>query len=121
MLGGDDPIIAMIKSKKKAAHAGPPDQLKPIESDLFHAIFELCEQGVQVKILLVVVKALSLSPAFNAKSFTARCSTAKCFMHAHSFVYQMGMHESQHKPEEVEGGMKDCMHLYTPICQWQSS
>jgi len=48
-----------------------------------------------------------LSPEFNANSITARCSTAICFMHAHSFVYQTGMHELQCKPEEVEGGVKD--------------
>ena len=39
--GGNDPILAMIKSKKKASHAGPLGQLKSIEPDLLHAIFEL--------------------------------------------------------------------------------
>jgi hypothetical protein len=36
-----------------------------------------------VNTFLIAVKASSLSPAFNAKSFTAQCSTAKRFMHAH--------------------------------------
>jgi hypothetical protein len=83
--GGANPIIAMIKikSKKKAAHKGPLGQLKSIEPDLLRAIFELREQGVMVNTFLIAVKASSLSPAFNAKSFTARCSTAKRFMHAH--------------------------------------
>ena len=39
--GGADPIIAMIKSKKKAAHNGPLGQLKSIKLDLLRAIFEL--------------------------------------------------------------------------------
>ncbi len=85
--GGACPIMAMIKSKKKAAHAGPLGQLKSIEQDLLCTIFEYREQGIEVNTFLVVVKASSLSPEFNAKSFTARCSTAKCFMRAHSFVY----------------------------------
>ena len=46
--GGNDPIIAMIKSKKKASHAGPLGQLKSIESDLLRVIFEHREQGMKV-------------------------------------------------------------------------
>jgi hypothetical protein len=85
----------MIKSKKKASHAGPLGQLKSVEPNLLHAVLELREQGFQVNTFLVVVKASVsvLSPEFNAESFTAQCSTAICFMRAHSFVYQMGMHE----------------------------
>jgi hypothetical protein len=82
--GGDDPIIVLIESKKKASHAGVLDQFKSIKPDLLCTIFELREQRVQVNTFLVVVKASSLSSAFNPKSFTALCSTAKCFMRAHS-------------------------------------
>ena len=85
--GGACPIMAMIKSNKKAAHAGLLGQLKSIEQDLLCTIFEYREQGIEVNTFLVVVKASSLSPEFNGKSFTAWCSTAKRFMHAHSFVY----------------------------------
>jgi len=74
--GGACPIMAMIKSKKKAAHAGPLGQLKSIEQDLLSAIFEYHEQGVEVNSFLGIVKASSLSPEFNAKSFTAWCSTS---------------------------------------------
>ena len=74
--GGEDPIIAMIKSKKKASHAGPLGQLKSIEPDLLHAILELYEQEFQVNTFLVVVKASVFSPEFNVNSFTALCSTA---------------------------------------------
>ena len=81
------PIMAMIKSKKKAAHAGPLGQLKSIEQDLLRTIFEYHEQGIEVNTFLVVVQVSSLSSEFKAKSFTARCSSARRFMRALSFVY----------------------------------
>ena len=87
--------MAMIKSKKKAAHAGLLGQLKSIEQDLLSAIFEYREQGVEVNTFLGIVKASLLSPEFNAKSFTARCSTAKRFIRTHLFVNQMFTHEMQ--------------------------
>jgi hypothetical protein len=113
--GGACPIIAMIKSKKKAAHGGLLGQLKSIEQDLLRTLFELREQGVEVNTLLVVMKASSFSPEFKAKSFTACCSTVRRFMRAHSFVYRMGTHKTQHKPEEVEGEVKDYMRLIGPF------
>jgi hypothetical protein len=109
--GGDDPIIAMIKSKKKASHAGPLDQLKLIEPDLLRAIFEHREQGMKVDYILIVMKASTLSSAFNAKSLTARCSAVKRFLCAHSIVYRMGTHESQRKPEEIQEEATDYMRL----------
>ncbi len=36
-------------------------------------------------------------------------------MHAHSFVYRMGTHETQRKPEEVEGEAKDYKRLIRPF------
>jgi hypothetical protein len=105
----------MIKSKKKASHAGPLDQLKSIEPDLLRAIFEHREQGMKVDYFLIVMKASTLSSVFNEKSFTAQCSTANCFMCIHSFVYRMGTHESQHKPEEVQEEATDYMRLIRPF------
>jgi len=35
-----EPILVMIKSKRKAAHAGPLGQLKPLEQLLLGHIFE---------------------------------------------------------------------------------
>jgi hypothetical protein len=109
--GGDDPIIPLIKSKKKATHAGLLGQLKSIEANLLHAIFELREPGVMVSTFLISTKASLLSSAFNAKSFMARCSSARHLMHARLFVYPMDTHKLQCKPEEVEREAKDCMHL----------
>ena len=85
---GACPIMAMIMIKMKAAHAGPLGQLKSIKQDLLRTIFEYREQGVEVNTFLVVVQASSLSTEFEAKSFTARCSTANCckVLHACFFV-----------------------------------
>jgi hypothetical protein len=72
-----DPILVMLKSKRKAAHAGPLGQLKPLEQVLLRHIFEHREQGMSVHTFDLVVKASSLSPEFNAKHFVARCSAVK--------------------------------------------
>jgi hypothetical protein len=61
------------------------------------------------------VKASTLSLVFNAKSFTARCSTVKRFLHAHLFAYEMGMQESLRRPEEVKEETKDYMRLIRPF------
>jgi hypothetical protein len=106
-----DPILAMLKSKKKAASAGPLGQLKPLEQALLRHIFEHREQGMTVHTFDLVVKASSLSPEFNAKHFLARCSAVKRFMRAHSIVYRMGTHQTQRKPEEVATEALDYMNL----------
>jgi hypothetical protein len=67
----------MLKSKRKAAHAGPLGQLKPLEQVLLRYVFEHRKQGMTVHTFDLVVKASSLSPEFNVKHFVARCSTAK--------------------------------------------
>jgi len=106
-----EPIMAMIKSKRKAAHAGPLGQLKPLEQLLLRHIFEHREQGMSVHTLNLVVKAPSFSPEFNVKHFVARCSAVKRFMRAHSLVYCMGTHQTQRKPEEVAAEALDYMNL----------
>jgi hypothetical protein len=114
---GDDPFVALIRTSKnkKAAHAGPLGQLKGIKEPLLHHIFELCEQGVTVSTFQMVVRASQLCPTFGAKHFVARCSTAKRFACAHSFVYRMGTHLLQGKPDEVEAETKDYMRLICPF------
>jgi hypothetical protein len=106
-----DPILAMLKSKRKAAHTGPLGQLKPLEQVLLRYIFEHPEQGVTVHTFDLVVKASPLSPKFNAKLFVARCSTVKQFMRAHLLVYRMGTHQTQRKPEEDAAEALDYMNL----------
>jgi len=113
----DDPILAMLKSKKKANLPGPIGQLKPIENILLQFVFEQREQGINVSILSIVVKASSLSPIFNEKHFTARTSAVKRFVRAHSLVYRMGTHESQRKPDEVAAEASDYMGVMRQICK----
>jgi hypothetical protein len=84
-----DPILAMPKSRRKANCAGPLVQLKPLEDALLWYVFEQHEQGNNVTTLSLVMKASSLSPEFNAKTFIARSSAVVQFMHAHLLVYCM--------------------------------
>jgi transcriptional regulator with XRE-family HTH domain len=94
-MGEIDRLDKILRSKKKAALTGPSSQLKAIEDGLLHYIFEKREQGIEVNTFLVVLRASFLSPEFREKSFTARCSCVKRFLHAHSFLYRMGTHTSQ--------------------------
>ena len=70
----DDPIWALLMSRKKANLTGPLGQLKPLEDILLCFIIEQREHGINVNALSLVVKASSLSPEFNVKSFAARTS-----------------------------------------------
>jgi hypothetical protein len=88
---------------KKAALVGPISQLTAIKDALLRYIFEYHEQGVEVNTFLVLLRASFMSPEFRTKSFTARCSCVKRFMHAHSYTYRMGTHTSQRPPAKVEG------------------
>jgi hypothetical protein len=115
--GPNDLFAALIwtSKNKKATHAGPFGQLKEIEGPLLCHIFKLREQGVTVSTFQMVVRASQLSPAFGAKHFVARCSAVKRFIRAHSYVYRMGTHLSQCKPEEVLAEAKDYMPLIYPF------
>ena len=108
-MGEIDRLDKILRSKKKAALTGLSSQLKAIEGDLLRYIFEQREQGVEIKVFTVVLRASFISPEFREKSFTARCSCVKRFMHAHSFAYRMGTHTSQRPPTEVEGEASDFM------------
>jgi hypothetical protein len=116
-VAGDDPFVALIctSKNKKAAHAGQLGQLKAIKEPLLRHIFELREQGVTVSKFQMVVRASQLCPMFGAKHFVAWCSAVKQFVCAHSFVYRMGTHLLQHKPDEVEAEAKDYMCLIRPF------
>jgi hypothetical protein len=87
-MGKTDRMDKILRSKKKkAALTGPPSQLKAIEDGLLRYIFEKREQGIKIKVFTVVLRVSFVSPEFRKKSFTARCSCVKRFMHAHSFSY----------------------------------
>ena len=83
----NDPIEALLKTKKKSIHPGPLGQLTPLEEALLQYIFEQCKQGIEISILSIIVVASNLSTEFGEKDFVARCSAVKRFVHAHSLVY----------------------------------
>jgi hypothetical protein len=113
----DNPILAMLKGKKKANCAGPLGQLKPLENSLLWYVFEQREQGINLSILALVVKALLLLPIFNKKHSVARVSAVKRFVRAHSLVYRMGTHVSQRKPDKVAAESSDYMDLMGQIVE----
>ena len=56
-----DPTLAMLKSKRKAAHSGLLGQLKPLEQVLLRYIFKHCEQGMTVHTFDLVIKASAMN------------------------------------------------------------
>ena len=94
-----DPILMLLKGKKKSMHPGPLGQLKSLEDTLLRYVFEQREQGINVNTLSLLVKASSLSSEFNAKDFVARESAVNRLVRAHSLVYRMGTHKSQREPD----------------------
>ncbi len=112
---GNNPIEALLKTKKKSVHPGPLGQLKLLEAALLWYIFKQCKQGIKISILSIVVVALNFSTKFGKKDFVARCSAIKHFVRAHSLVYRMGMHVCQRKPEEVEAEASDFICLICPL------
>jgi hypothetical protein len=112
---GNDPIKALLKTKKKSIHPGPLGLLKPLEEALLRYIFEQCKQVIKISILSIIVVALNLSSEFGKKDFVARCSAVKRFVHAHLLVYRMGMHVCQRKPEEVEAEASNFMCPIHPL------
>ena len=82
-----DPLDAMFKSKKNAAHCGPLSQFKAIKDSLICYNIELRAQGIILNMFAVTSRALYLLPVFCKKSFTLLCSTVKQFIITHSMTY----------------------------------
>jgi hypothetical protein len=99
----DDPFVALIRTSKnkKAAHAGLLGQLKAIKQPLLHHISEFHKQVIMVS-TFKLVKSPQLNTTFGAKHIVVQFSAVKFFLLAHLFVYQMGTHQSQRRPDEVE-------------------
>jgi hypothetical protein len=85
---GNDPIKALLKTKKKSTHPGPLSQLKPLKEALLKYIFEQREQWIEVSFLSIVVVALNLCTECGKKDFVARCSTVKHFVRAQLMVIE---------------------------------
>ena len=50
-----DPILAVLKCKKKSMHPGPLGQLKSLKDTLLRYVFEQREQGINVNTLSLVM------------------------------------------------------------------
>jgi hypothetical protein len=87
---GNNPIEALLKTKKKTIHPGRLGQLKPLKEALLKYIFKKHKQGIEISILAIIVVASNLSTKFGEKNFIARCSAVKCFVKAHLLVHQNG-------------------------------
>ncbi len=83
---GNNPIEALLKTKKKSIHPSPLGQLKLVKEALLKYIFKQHEQGIEVSTLSIIVVASNLSTKFGEKDFVARCNAAKRFVRAHSLV-----------------------------------
>jgi hypothetical protein len=114
-MGEIDCLDKILRSKKKASLTGPSSQLKAIEDGLLRYIFEKREQGIEMKVTTVVLRASFKSSEFRKKSFTACCSCVKRFLHAHSFSYRMGTHTAHQPPAEVESEVFDFMRFVRVI------
>ncbi len=118
-----DSLEKILKSRKKEALTGPVSQLKLLEDALLRYIFELRKQGLIINTFIVVLRVLFLLPEFCATSFTAHCSTVKCFMVAHSFAYRMGTHTLQRMTAEIKSEALNFMlfmhHIvFVANCDW---
>jgi hypothetical protein len=99
----------VVYLKKKSVCNGPLSQLKTIEEPLLRFVFEMREQGMLVRTLMVTIQASRISPEFAAKTVIARRSCVKRFLRSHSMVYRMGTHVAQRDPEEVRGEASEYM------------
>jgi hypothetical protein len=74
---GNNPIKALLKTKKKSIHPSPLGQLKLLKEALLKYIFKKRKQGIEISTLAIVVVVSNLSTMFGKKNFIARCSTIK--------------------------------------------
>jgi hypothetical protein len=112
---GNNPIKALLKTKKKSIHPGPLGQLKPLKEALLKYIFKQHRQGIKVSTLSIAAVVLNLSTKLSDKDFVARCSTIEHFVRAHLMVYWVGTHLCQRKPEEMGVEASNYMRLILPL------
>ena len=85
----------------KSTHIGMASILKEHEEVLLHFIFELREQGIQVSLGMVTLKASSLSRSFKEKTTNEKEKIVSWFVASHGLKHCMGTHESQRDPRET--------------------
>ena len=74
----------------KSTHIGMASILKEHEEVLLCFIFELREQGIQVSLGMVALKASSLSHSFKEKTTNAKEKIVSRFVASHGLKHRMG-------------------------------
>jgi len=98
--------------KAKTLCRGPESVLDEIEEPLLCYIFELREQGMEVKVPMVSIRAQQLLQKFKDKpTREAKLASVRRWMAHHSIVYQMGTHVSQRDPADTANEATDWMAL----------
>ena len=102
----------------KSTHIGMASILKEHEEVLLRFIFELQEQGIQVSLGMVALKASSLSHLFKEKTTNAKEKIVSRFVASHGLKHRMGTHESQRDPHKTATEALDYMqHVRVKLAQ----
>ena len=102
----------------KSTHIGMASILKQHEEVLLRFIFELREQGIQVSLGMVALKASLLSHLFKEKTTNAKEKIVSQFVASHGLKHRMGTHESQRDPCETATEALDYMqHVRVKLAQ----
>ena len=102
----------------KSTHIGMASILKEHEEVLLRFIFELQEQGIQVSLGMVALKASSLSCSFKEKTTNAKEKIVSRFVASHGLKHHMGTHESQRDPRKTATEALDYMqHVRVKLAQ----
>ena len=94
-------LMHIPNASVKSTHIGMASISKEHEEVLLRFIFELREQGIQVSLGMVALKASSLSRSFKEKTTNAKEKIVSRFVASHGLKHCMGTHESQQDPRET--------------------
>jgi hypothetical protein len=93
-----------ISYKCRKLHPGKPSLLDSISGQLERYIFELREQGIQVRTRAVKIEASKLSSAFRAKPDSAKKKIVERFVKRIGLTHRVGTHVAQKNHEEAING-----------------
>ena len=99
-------LMHIPNASVKSTHSGMASILKEHQEVLLRFIFELQEQGIQVSLGMVALKASSLSRSFKKN---AKEKIISHFVASHGLKHRMGTHESQWDPRETAAEALDYM------------
>ena len=108
-------LMHIPNASVKSTHSGMASILKEHQEVLLRFIFELREQGIQVSLGMVALKASSLSRSFKKN---AKEKIISRFVASHGLKHRMGTHESQRDPCETAAEALDYMqHVRVKLAQ----